>query len=57
MRGPSARRELAFVCAFASVGVVLVLAVAFAPWYPALSDPAGVAPAVWHQMLGLLGGV
>ncbi|GAA0507049.1 hypothetical protein Ade02nite_50840 [Paractinoplanes deccanensis] len=57
MRGPSARRELAFVVGFAAFGVALVLVVAFAPWYPALSDPAGAAPAVLHQMLGLLGGV
>ncbi|MEV4349644.1 hypothetical protein AB0J83_34735 [Actinoplanes sp. NPDC049596] len=57
MRGPSARRELAFVCGFAALGVAMVIVVAFAPWYAALSDPTGVAPAMWHQMLGLLGAV
>jgi hypothetical protein len=34
MRSRSARRELAFVCAVAVVGLALVLVVVFAPWYP-----------------------
>jgi hypothetical protein len=31
--GHAARRELAFVLSVAALGVVLVLLVAFAPWY------------------------
>jgi hypothetical protein len=35
MRRTSARRELAFVLAVAAAGLVLVLVVAFVPWYSA----------------------
>lgn len=36
MRTPSARRELAFVLGLAGIGLALVLAVVFVPWYPVL---------------------
>ena len=57
MRAPSARRELAFVLAVAAFGVALVLVVAFAPWYPVASDPAGDPPAVLSQLVGMVLGV
>ncbi|MFI5494797.1 hypothetical protein [Actinoplanes sp. NPDC051859] len=41
----SARRELAFVCALAVLGLGLVLIVAFAPWYGPTSS-GGARPAV-----------
>ena len=42
MRSTSARRELVFVLGLAAAGLVLVLAVAFTPWYPASDAAAGV---------------
>jgi hypothetical protein len=35
--GRAARRELAFVLAVALAGLVLVMVVAFAPWYSAMT--------------------
>jgi hypothetical protein len=42
MRSTSGNRELGFVLAVALAGLVLVLAVAFMPWYSASSDAAAV---------------
>ena len=53
MRAPSARRELAFVLAVAAAGVALVLVVAFAPWYPVVSDPAVDPPTMLSEVVGL----
>jgi len=44
MRNTPASRELGFVLAVALAGLVLVLAVAFMPWYSAAGD-AAAAPA------------
>jgi hypothetical protein len=44
MRSTSGSREFGFVLAVALAGLVLVLAVAFMPWYSVASD-AAVAPA------------
>jgi hypothetical protein len=35
MRSTSGRRELTFVLAVALVGLMLVIALVFTPWYPA----------------------
>lgn len=55
MRGPSARREFGFVLALAVSGVVLVLVVAFAPWYSAVEAAPDVGPSLWQQMLAFVG--
>ena len=57
MRAPSARRELAFVLAVAATGLALVLVVAFAPWYPVVSEPVGDPPVGWSDMIGLFLGL
>jgi hypothetical protein len=45
MRSTPASRELGFVLAVALAGLVLVLAVAFTPWYSTSSDAAPGHPA------------
>ena len=35
--GPAARRELGFVLSVALAGLILVIVVAFAPWYGAVA--------------------
>lgn len=55
MSNKSARRELGFVLAVACAGLVAVLVVAFAPWYPAEHAPAA-GSGVEQQIVRLIGG-
>jgi hypothetical protein len=55
MSNKPARRELGFVLAVACAGLVAVLVVAFAPWYPVgPAPPAGSG--VQQQIVRLVGG-
>jgi hypothetical protein len=49
MRSTSGRREFGFVLAVALAGLVLVLAVAFMPWYSVSSAAAAKPPAAATQ--------
>ena len=56
MRSTPARRELAFVLAVALAGLMLVIAVAFTPWYSVSGDaappPAAIPAAAGHATPG-----
>ncbi|GIE98990.1 hypothetical protein [Paractinoplanes rishiriensis] len=55
MSNKPARRELGFVLAVACAGLVAVLVVAFAPWYPAEHAPSA-GSGIEQQIVRLIGG-